>query len=292
VQAVRQEEPFVSDSPAIEVVVVVGAGSIGRAIARRVGAGRTIVLADRNPDTAEAAANDLKIAGYATQTAQVDVAERASIDALVDTVVQLGSVVHVIHTAGLSPVQASPQAIVTVDLVGTAHVLEAFGAVIAPGGSGIVIASQAGHMLPPLPEDQNQALAATPAGQLVELAFLQPDVVANSGYAYGLSKRANILRVQAESTRWGDRGGRLNSLSPGIIMTPLAMDELSGPGAARYQKMIEASAAGRVGTPDEVAAAAAFLLGRDGAFITGTDLLIDGGVIAAIATGRYQLGMS
>jgi NAD(P)-dependent dehydrogenase (short-subunit alcohol dehydrogenase family) len=146
--------------------------------------------------------------------------------------------------------------------------------VIAPGGSGIVIASQAGHMLPPLPAEQNRALASTPTADLVGLPFLQPDHLTNSGGAYARAKRANILRVQAESITWGDNA-RLNSLSPGIILTPLVMDELNGRGGEGYQRMIKASAAGRVGTPDEIGTAAAFLMGRDGAFITGADLLID-----------------
>jgi NAD(P)-dependent dehydrogenase (short-subunit alcohol dehydrogenase family) len=146
-------------------------------------------------------------------------------------------------------------------------------------------------MLPPLPADQNAALAGTPATELAGLPMLQPDAVPSSGFAYALAKRANILRVQAASVLWGDRGARLNSLSPGIIMTPLAMEELSSPAGEAYQRMIQASAARRVGTPDEVAGAAAFLMGPDGAFVTGTDLLIDGGVIASIATGRYALAM-
>lgn len=275
-----------------EIVVVIGAGSIGQAIARRVGVGKTILLADLNGDAAAAAADALSVAGFQSSTAQVDVASAESVRALADSASQLGTVVHVVHTAGLSPAQASPQAIINVDLVGVAHVLEQFGQVIAPGGTGIVIASQAGHMLPPLPTEQNQALASTPAAELTQLPFLQPDAVTNSGAAYALAKRANILRVQAASVEWGDRGARLNSLSPGIIMTPLAMDELNSPAGAAYQQMIQASAAGRVGTPDEIGATAAFLMGRDGAFITGTDLLIDGGVIASIATGRYQLQLS
>jgi len=211
---------------------------------------------------------------------------------LAETASALGAVVHVVHTAGLSPAQASPEAIIAVDLVGVAFVLEEFGRIIASGGSGIVIASQAGHMLPPLPAEQNEALARTPAGELAQLPFLQPDIVTNSGAAYALAKRANILRVQAASVDWGDRSARLNSLSPGIIMTPLAMDELNSPAGDAYQRMIKASAAGRVGTPDEIGATAAFLMGRDGSFITGTDLLIDGGVIASIAAGRYQLNMA
>jgi NAD(P)-dependent dehydrogenase (short-subunit alcohol dehydrogenase family) len=280
-----------STSAAADVVVVIGAGSIGQAIARRIGVGKTILLADLNSDAADAAAHGLETAGFQTSTASVDVASHESVAALAATAADLGAVLHLVHTAGLSPAQASLQAIIAVDLIGVARVLEEFGRLIAPGGSGIVIASQAGHMLPPLPTEQNQALANTPADELDKLPFLQPDILNNSGAAYALAKRANILRVQAASVQWGDRDARLNSLSPGIIMTPLAMDELNSPAGESYQRMIETSAAGRVGTPDEIGATAAFLMGRDGAFITGADLLIDGGVIAAIATGRYHLNL-
>ena len=274
---------------AIEVVVLIGAGSIGQAIVRRIGVGKTILLADLNENVAVVAKDSLDSAGFETRTATVDVASHESVSALATTAAGIGTVVHVVHTAGLSPAQASPQAIIAVDLVGVANVLEEFGRVVASGGSGIVIASQAGHMLPPLPTEQNQALANTAADELDQLPFLQPDAVTSSGAAYALAKRANIVRVQAASIQWGDRGARLNSLSPGIIMTPLAMDELNSPAGEAYQRMIKASSAGRVGTPDEIGAAAAFLMGRDGAFVTGTDLLIDGGVIASIAAGRYQL---
>ncbi|CAI7977057.1 Short chain dehydrogenase [Frankia sp. Hr75.2] len=273
------------------VTVLIGAGSIGQAIARRVAVGTTVLLADIKEDAAKAAATLLTSAGFQTTTAHVDVSSATSVRELADTAAQLGDVVHVVQTAGLSPAQATPEAIIAVDLVGTAHVLEQFGRVIAPGGSGIVIASQAGHMIPPLPQDQNEALARTPATELAQLPFLQPEFITNSGIAYAVAKRANVLRVQAESVTWGDRGARLNSLSPGIIMTPLALDEFNSPAGAAYQEMIKTSAAGRVGTPDEIGTTAAFLMGRDGAFVTGSDLLIDGGVIAAIAAGRYQLRM-
>jgi NAD(P)-dependent dehydrogenase (short-subunit alcohol dehydrogenase family) len=281
-----------STSTTVELVVIIGAGSIGQAIARRIGVGKTILLADLNEDTGQAAAKTLQAAGFTTSTATVDVASHDSVAALAETASAMGAVMHVVHTAGLSPAQASPEAIIAVDLVGVAFVLEEFGRIIASGGSGIVIASQAGHMIPPLAAEQNEALARTLAGELAQLPFLQPDVVTNPGGAYALAKRANTLRVQAASVDWGDRGARLNSLSPGIIMTPLAMDELNSPVGEAYQRMIKASAAGRVGTPDEIGATAAFLMGRDGSFITGTDLLIDGGVIAAIAAGRYQLNMA
>ena len=272
-----------------EVVVLVGAGAIGQAVTRRVGAGRTVLVADVDHANAAAAARALEDAGYTVVTGHVDVADHDSVAALARQADELGAVSRVIHTAGLSPAQASPQAIIAVDLVGTAFVLEEFGRCVAPGGSGIVIASQAGHMIPPLSAEQNEALARTPADRLATLPMLQPDAVPRSGYAYALAKRANALRVQAASVDWGDRGARLNSLSPGIVMTPLARDELGSAGGEVYRRMIAASALGRPGTPDEIAAAAAFLMGPEGAFVTGSDLLIDGGVIAALAAGRIQL---
>ena len=173
-------------------------------------------------------------------------------------------------------------------MYGTALILEAFGAVIANGGSGVVIASQSGHRLPPLSIEQNHALATTPVEELLSLPFLQPDVVTDSLHAYQLSKRGNVLRVAAEAVRWGTRGARINAISPGIIITPLARDELSGPRGDGYRRMIEASAAGRAGTPDEVANVAALLMGPDGGFITGSDVLMDGGVTAAYWYGDLR----
>jgi NAD(P)-dependent dehydrogenase (short-subunit alcohol dehydrogenase family) len=236
------------------------------------------------------AAEALEAAGHTVRTRPVDVASRESVHALARAAAELGDVVNVVHTAGLSPVQASVDAIIAVDLIGVALVLDEFGEVIAPGGSGLVVSSMAGHMraLAPLTVQQEQALAYTPTDELRDLPFLSSEAVPTSGAAYALSKRANHLRVQGAAVTWGDRGARVNAISLGIILTPLAKDEMSGPGAAGYQAMIERSAAGRVGTTDEVATAAALLL--DAGFITGTDLLIDGGVIAAINAGRLQLG--
>ena len=274
-----------------QVVVVLGAGGIGQAIGRRVGTGKTVLLADRNPDVLAAAAAALESGGHAVTTHPVDVSSRESVHALAEAAAELGDVVHLVHTAGLSPVQASPQAILTVDLVGVALVLEEFGQVIAPGGTGVVISSMAGHMgMAPLTSEHEHALAWTPTDELAQLPLLAAEAVPNSGYAYALSKRANHLRVQAAAVTWGDRGARVNVISPGIILTPLAKDEMSGPGAAGYDAMIKQSAAGRVGTTDEVATAAAYLLGPDAAFVTGADLLIDGGVIAALRAGRIRLG--
>ena len=267
------------------VVVVIGAGQIGQAVARRVGVGKHILLADMRPDNAAAAAEVLGNAGYEVSTATVDASSRDAVHALVKQGTALGDVTGFIHAAGVSPTQASPATILNVDLYGTALVLEEFGNVIGRGGAGIVIASQSGHRLPPLTAEQNRALATTPVEDLLKLPFLQPDQVKDSLHAYQLAKRGNSLRVMAEAVRWGKRGARLNAISPGIIITPLAKDELTGPRGAGYRRMIELCPAGRAGTPDEVGTVGALLMGPDGGFITGSDFLMDGGVTAAYRFG-------
>jgi len=264
-----------------EVVVVIGAGSIGQAIARRVSAGKHVLLADLRQDNVDAAATVLSDAGFEVTAAIVDVSSRESVHALVEQAVAIGAVTRLIHAAGVSPTQASPAAILKVDLYGTALALEEFGEVIAGGGAGVVISSQSGHRLPALTVEQNKALATTPTEALLALPFLQLGEVKDSLHAYQLSKRGNSLRVMAEAVRWGRRGARINTISPGIIMTPLAKDELGGPRGAGYRRMIEGAAAGRAGTPDEVGTVGALLLGTDAGFITGSDFLMDGGVTAA-----------
>jgi NAD(P)-dependent dehydrogenase (short-subunit alcohol dehydrogenase family) len=268
------------------VIVVIGPGQSGQAIARRVGVGKHVRLADRSEDNARAAADVLSNAGYVVSTATVDVASRDAVQVLARTATDLGVVTGLIHAAGVSPSQASPETILKVDLYGTALVLETFGDVIAEGGAGVVIASQSGHRLPPLTVEQNKALATTPVEQLLSLPFLQPDQVTDSLHAYQLSKRGNSLRVMAEAVRWGKRGARVNTISPGIIMTPLANDELTGPRGAGYRRMIDLSPVGRAGTPDEVAHVGALLMGPDGGFITGSDFLMDGGVTASYWFGE------
>ena len=265
----------------IKVIVVIGAGSIGQAIARRVGAGKHILLADLRQENADAAAKVLSEAGFEVSTKVVDVSSRQSVTSLVEAGTKIGDIHGLIHAAGVSPSQASPETILKVDLYGTALVLELFGDVIAEGGAGVVIASQSGHRLEPLSIEHNKALATTPTEQLLALDFLQPDKVKDSLHAYQISKRCNSLRVMAEAVNWGKRGARINTISPGIIITPLAKDELSGPRGEGYQKMINISAVGRAGTPDEVGNVGALLMGQDGAFITGSDFLMDGGVTAA-----------
>jgi NAD(P)-dependent dehydrogenase (short-subunit alcohol dehydrogenase family) len=273
-----------------DVIVVIGAGQIGQAIARRVGVGKHVVLADLREDNANAAAVVLANAGYEASVATVDASSRAAVHALVERATGLGDVTGLIHAAGVSPSQATPATILKVDLYGTALVLEEFGAVIARGGAGVVVASQSGHRLPPLTVEQNKALATTPVEELLGLPFLQPDRVTDSLHAYQLSKRGNSLRVMAEAVRWAKRGARVNTISPGIIITPLAKDELTGPRGEGYRRMIELSPARRAGTPDEVATVGALLMGSDGGFITGSDFLMDGGVTAAYWYGELAPG--
>ena len=244
------------------------------------------MLADLRKSNAEEAAEVLANAGFDVSTTTVDVSSRESVHALAETATALGDVTGVIHAAGVSPSQATPEVILAVDLYGTALVLEEFGNIIAPGGSCVVIASQSGHRLGALTAGQDAALATTPADELRALPLLQPDQVADSLHAYQLAKRGNSLRVMAEAVRWGKRGARVNTISPGIIITPLARDELTGPRGEGYRRMIELCPAGRAGTPDEVGTVGALLMSPDGAFITGSDFLMDGGVTASYFFGE------
>lgn len=269
-----------------KVIVVIGAGLIGQAIARRVSAGKHVVLADLRQENADTAAKILSDAGFDVSTTKVDVSSRASVQALVESAKSFGEISGVIHAAGVSPSQASPETILKVDLYGTALVLEEFGNVIASGGAGVVIASMSGHRLPALSADQNALLATTPVEKLLALPMLQLDKVTDPLNAYQISKRGNSLRVMAQAVRWGKRGARVNTISPGIIITPLANDELKGPRGAGYRHMMEGCAAGRAGTPDEVGTVGALLMGADGAFITGSDFLMDGGVTASYFYGE------
>lgn len=268
------------------IIVVIGTGSIGQAIARRIGAGKHILLADIRQENNDAAAKILSEAGYTVSTEIVDISSRESVQSLVNKVSSKGKIEGLIVAAGVSPTQASPKKILEVDLYGTALVLEEFRNVIGNGGSGIVIASMAGHRLPPLTTEQNKALATAPVEELLHLSFLKPETIENSSLAYMYSKRANSLRVTAEAVKWAKNGARLNTISPGIIITPLAYEELNGPLGDIYRRMISTSPAGRAGTPDEVANVAALLMGPDGAFITGSDFLMDGGVTSAYWYGE------
>jgi len=271
------------------VIVLIGAGAIGVAIAIRVGTGKHLLLSDIRQENIDAAEKSLSEAGFEVSTTLVDITSRESVHSLVNIALSIGTISGVIHAAGVSPSQASPATILKVDLYGTALILEEFGNVIDINGAGIVIASQSGHRLPALTPEQDYALATTPADDLLSLSMLQPNIITDSLHAYQISKRGNSLRVMAEAVRWGKRGARVNTISPGIIITPLAKEELNGPRGDGYRKMIALSAAGRAGTPDEVATVAELLMGANGSFITGSDFLMDGGVTASYFFGELSL---
>lgn len=269
-----------------EVLVVIGMGGMGQAIARRLGSGSTLLLADVNEGLLNRFADVMRGEGHEVHARQVDVSDPESVADLAQVAGTFGAVRRLAHTAGLSPVQAATEAVLRVDLFGVAYVLEAFESVMAPGGAGVVIASMAGTMSAAslTPEEEIQ-LACSPAGELPTSAV----VLAHGEEGYGFAKRANQLRVKGASIPWGRRNVRINSISPGIISTPMGLAELEGPSGAAMQAMIDSSALRRKGTPDDIAAAADFLLGPAAAFITGTDLLVDGGEVAAISTGQLDI---
>ena len=272
-----------------EVVALLGAGSMGMAIAERVAQNRIVLLGDISEKALETSRQKLEYSGYHVETMRVDASDKDSIYAFAKKAKELGNVKYYIHTAGASPNQTNPQHMIKLDLIGSAYALDAFGEVMAKGGAGILISSQTGYMLPqPLTNEEEYALTMTPADELSQLPMLQPNVIVNSGIAYIMSKRANQLRVRKAAIDWSKRGARINTISPGVVVTPLAYDEFRAAGEG-YQKMIEASAMHRVGNPAEIANAAQFLLSDQASFITGTDLLVDGGTIAAIKTGEYKL---
>jgi len=261
------------------VIVVTGLGGMGTAIARRLGSGATVVMADVNSTALHAVADELRTEGYDVVEHPTDVSDAAAITSLAAAADRLGRVTVVAHTAGLSPVQAPADAILRVDLLGTALMLDAFGNIIAPGGAGVFIASMAGTMAAQDPEFE-QRLATTPTASLLDLPELK--AITDPGAAYGISKRANQVRVRAASLVWGRRGARVNSISPGIISTPMGAAELEGSSGAMMRTMIERSATGRIGTPQDIAAAVEFLTSPQSSFITGIDLLVDGGVVAGM----------
>ena len=269
-----------------DVVILLGSGSIGQAIARRVGAGKHVVLADLKIENADAAAEIFENAGFETSTVAADLSSRESILNLIEHAQKFGAIKNLINAAGVSPSQAPVSAILKVDLYGTAVLLEEVGKVISDGGSGVIISSQSGHRLPALTEEENFQLATSPTEKLLELDFIKN--ISDTLKAYQYSKRCNVLRVMFEATRWGKRGATINSISPGIIITPLANDELHGPRKDGYLKMIAASPAGRAGTPDEVGDLAEFLMSSRGKFINGADFLIDGGTTASYWYGDLQ----
>lgn len=271
-----------------EVLLLSGAGQIGMAIARRVGAGKKIVVGDKNPANADAIATILQNAGFDAVATEMDLASRASIKRMIAQAQQMGDITMLVNAAGVSPSQAPIETILKVDLYGTAVLLEEVGQMIAPGGVGVTISSQSGYRMPALTAQQDEQLATTPTEQLLELEMLQPENIRDTLHACQLAKRCNGKRVMAEAVRWGKRGARINAISPGIIVTPLAIDEFNGPRGDFYKNMFAKCPAGRPGTADEVAHLAQLLMSPQGAFITGSDMLIDGGATAAYFYGELK----
>jgi NAD(P)-dependent dehydrogenase (short-subunit alcohol dehydrogenase family) len=271
-----------------EVVVLTGAGQIGMAIARRVGNGKKILIADWKIENANKIAKIMSEAGYDVIPLKVDISSKPSIQELIKSAKQEGEIALFINAAGVSPSQANIEEILKIDLYGTALLLEEFGKVIKKGGAGVIIASQSGHRMPALTSEQDKLLATTLSEQLLQLEITKKENIIDTLHAYQIAKRCNVKRVMAEAIHWGLRGARINSISPGIIMTPLALDELNGPRGDFYKNMFKQSPAGRPGIADEVANVAELLLSEKGSFITGTDILIDGGATASYFYGPLQ----
>ncbi|MBT1176249.1 SDR family oxidoreductase [Bifidobacterium callimiconis] len=271
-----------------KVMLLVGAGQIGMAIARRMGYGMSILVGDKNPANAEAVARIMTDAGFECTPTTMDLASRDSIRSAIAKAQGMGEITMLINAAGVSPSQASIETILNVDLYGTAVLLEEAGKVIAPGGVGVTISSQSGHRMRQLTPEEDEQLATTPAEELLSLDLLQPANIRDTLHAYQLAKRCNEKRVMAESVRWSERGARINSISPGIIVTPLAIDEFNGPRGDFYKTMFAKCPAGRPGTADEVANVAELLMSDRGAFITGTDVLVDGGATASYFYGPLR----
>jgi meso-butanediol dehydrogenase / (S,S)-butanediol dehydrogenase / diacetyl reductase len=272
-----------------DVLAIIGVGGMGVAVARRMGAGRAIVLGDVNTAQVEGVAGQLADDGHNVVTGHVDVTSRESVTEFARLAASCGRVSSVVHTAGLSPQQASAEVVLAVDLLGVALTLEVFGDVMEPGGAGVVISSMAGHFLPPIPQDVERQLTTVPADELLGLPACGPAAITSSEAAYPFAKRANQLRVAAAASHWGARGARINSISPGVIATAMGRRELAGPSGDSMRAMVDGSGVRRLGTPDDIAAATEFLLSSAAGFITGVDLLVDGGVVAAVRTGTIDL---
>lgn len=267
------------------VMLLVGAGQIGMAIARRMGYGMKIIIGDKSLKNAEEIAATMKDAGFDTLALEMDLSNREAIQNMIAVAMKYGNITMLVNAAGVSPSQASIETILKVDLYGTAVLLEEVGKVIAKGGVGVTISSQSGKRMPQLTPKEDALLACTPTEELLSLEILQPENIKDTLHAYQLAKRCNEKRVMFESVRWGEKGARINSISPGIIVTPLAQDEFNGPRGDFYKNMFAKCPAGRPGTADEVANVAELLMSNKGAFITGTDFMCDGG-----ATASYYYG--
>ena len=271
-----------------DVMILTGAGQIGMAIARRMGYGKKIVVGDKKLENAEDIARIMNNAGFDAIPVEMDLSSRKSISSLIAEAQKYGEISMLVNAAGVSPSQASIESILKVDLYGTAVLLEEVGKVIKEGGVGVTISSQSGYRMPALTADEDEQLACTPTEELLSLGILQPQNIRDTLHAYQMAKRCNLKRVIAEAVKWGERDARINSISPGIVVTPLALDEFNGPRGDFYKNMFAKCPAGRPGTADEIANVAELLMSDRGAFITGADFLIDGGATASYFYGALK----
>lgn len=271
-----------------DVLILTGAGQIGMAIVRRMGYGKKIVVGDKRQENALAICTTLNEAGFDAVATVTDISSRPSILSLLDEAQKYGEISMLVNAAGVSPSQASVETILKVDLYGTAVLLEETGKVIKEGGTGVTISSQSGHRMPALSMEADEQLAMTPTEELLGLDILQPENIRDTLHAYQMAKRCNVKRVMAEAVRWGNRKARINSISPGIVVTPLAIDEFNGPRGDFYKNMFAKCPAGRPGTADEIANVAELVMSDRGAFITGSDFLIDGGATASYFYGPLR----
>ena len=268
-----------------DVMILTGAGQIGMAIARRMGYGMKIMIGDKKLENAEIISKTMNEAGFDTMPVEMDLSSRESIMKLIEKAQSFGEVSMLVNAAGVSPSQAPIEAILKVDLYGTAVLLEEVGKVIKKGGVGVTISSQSGWRMPALTAEEDELLATTPTEELLDLPLLQPENIRDTLHAYQMAKRCNEKRVMAEAVKWGQRGARLNDIAPGIVVTPLALDEFNGPRGDFYKNMFANCPAGRPGTADEIANVAELLMSDKGAFITGSTFLIDGGATASYFYG-------
>lgn len=271
-----------------QVMIWAGAGQIGMAIARRMGTGKKIIVGDKKPENAQAIAKIMNQAGYDVVPMEMDLASRESIRAMIAEGQKHGDITMMVNAAGVSPSQAPVETILKVDLYGTAVLLEEVGKVIAEGGVGVTVSSQSGWRMPQLTAQEDELLATTPTEELLRLPMLQPENIRDTLHAYQIAKRCNEKRVMAQAVEWGRRGARINAIAPGIIVTPLAIDEFNGPRGDFYKNMFARCPAGRPGTADEVANVAELLMSDKGAFITGSTFLCDGGATASYFYGPLK----
>lgn len=271
-----------------DVMILTGAGQIGMAIARRMGYGMKIVVGDKKVENARAISRIMNEAGFDTVAVEMDLSSRSSIQGMIGEARKYGEIAMLVNAAGVSPSQAPVEAILKVDLYGTAVLLEEVGKVIRRGGVGVTISSQSGHRMPALSAEADAQLALTPTEELLDLDILKPEHIKDTLHAYQMAKRCNEKRVMAEAVKWGERGARINSISPGIVVTPLAIDEFNGPRGDFYKNMFAKCPAGRPGTADEIANVAELLMSDRGAFITGADFLVDGGATASYFYGPLK----